>query len=86
MLDTIKGGMKNKFIWNEHANKSFELLKHKIDTHPVLTLPSFEKISIIEFDSSNVAIGVVLCQERNTVTFYSIKLSEAKRKYSSYDL
>lgn len=86
MLDTIKGGMKNKFIWNEHANKIFELLKEKMYTQLVLVLPSFEKILTIECDSNNVAIGVILSQEGKIVAFNFKKLSEAKRKYSPYDL
>lgn len=48
MLDTIKGGMKTKFVWNEQANKIFELLKEKIATQPILVLPSFEKLFTIE--------------------------------------
>ena len=48
MLDTIKGGMKTKFVWNDHANKSFELLKEKIATQPILVLPIFERFLTIE--------------------------------------
>lgn len=86
ILDTIKGGMKTRFIWNEQANKMFELLKEKIATQPVLVFPSFEKIFTIECDASNIAIGAILNKEGRSVAFHSEKLSEANKKYSSYDL
>ena len=81
MLDTTKRGMKTKFVLNDHANKSFELLKKKISTL-VLVLPRFEKLLTIECDASNVEIGVVLSQEGKPVSFHFENLSEAKRKYS----
>lgn len=36
MIDTIKGGRKCQFSWNDEANKSFEYLKTKIVEQPIL--------------------------------------------------
>ena len=60
MLDTTKGGMKEKFLWTPHDDKGFETLKKKIIELPTLLLPSFDKLSQVECDSSNVAIGDIL--------------------------
>ena len=47
MLDTIKGRMKNMFVLNDHANKSFELLKEKIATEPILVLQDLRSFSLL---------------------------------------
>ena len=86
ILDTIKGGGKTKFEWNNAANKSFEELKQKVAKYPILVLPDFNKFFTVECDASGFAIGAVLSQEDRPVAFFSEKLNEAKKKYSSYDL
>lgn len=51
-----------------------------------MVFPSFEKLFTVESDVRNVAVGSILTQEERSVAFHSEKLSDAKRKYSSYDL
>lgn len=59
-LDTIKGGVKTKFKWTLEANKAFEKLKHRVETQPILLLPSFDKLFTLECDVSVISVGGVL--------------------------
>ena len=54
--------------------------------HPILTFPYFNKVFTIEIDASNLAIRAVLSQDNKPVAFFSEKLIDAKKKYSTYDL
>jgi len=74
-----------KFIWTPQAQQCFEELNDKLPYAPVLTLPRFDMIIEVECHASGVGIAVVLIQEGRPLTYFSEKLSESRRKYSSYD-
>lgn len=84
ILETIKGGQKFIFAWTPTTNELFELLKKKVAEQPILAFPTFNKIFTIECDASNLTTGAIISQEGRAIEFFSEKLNEAKRKYSSY--
>jgi hypothetical protein len=84
MMDTVKKIHKS-FHWTEEEEKSFKFLKEKIIGQPVLVLPDFSKTFQVRCDASGFAIGVVLSQDNRTIAYFSEKLNDAKRNYSTYD-
>ena len=84
MMDTVKKNHKY-FSWTEEAEKCFKVLKEKITEQPILFLPDFEKTFQVRCDASGLAIGEVLSQDNRLVAYFSEKLNDTKKKYSTYD-
>ena len=80
MTDVLNG---KTFEWNEKANSAFEEIKAQLTQVPVLALPNFDKVFEVECDASRVGIRAVLSQEKRPLAYFSEKLNEAKRKYST---
>lgn len=57
------------------------MLKQRKTKKHVLALLDFQKL----FDVSGMAIGVVLSQEERLIAYFSEKLNDSKKIYSSYD-
>ena len=55
------------FVWGTEQQEAFEALKRAITQPPVLGMANFSEKLILQTDVSCVALGAVLCQERNGV-------------------
>ena len=84
MMDTVKKRHKS-FKWKEEAEKRFNILKEKITERPILVFPNFGKKFQVRCDASGFAIGAVMSQDNRPVAYFSEKLNETKKKYSTYD-
>ena len=84
IIETIKRN-KQPFKWTTEAERNFKLLKQKITEKPILILPDFAKPFQVKCDASGEAIGAVLSQDDRLVAYFSEKLSDTRRKYSSYE-
>jgi hypothetical protein len=78
---------KNKdFDWTEECQVSFEELKKRLTSAPVLTLPDITKKFDIYCDASRQGLGCVMMQDGQVVSYTSRQLRKHEEKYPTHDL
>jgi hypothetical protein len=75
-----------KFEWSEACEKSFQELKRRLTTAPVLTLPDIKKDVVVYCDASRQGLGCVLMQEGKVVAYASRQLKKHEENYPTHDL
>jgi hypothetical protein len=75
---------KDSFYWIEDHTTSFNTLKQKMCSAPVLALPNFQLPFTLETDASGSGIGVVLMQGGRPIAFYSQALGPKAAAQSTY--
>jgi hypothetical protein len=76
---------KKSITWTPAAAQAFQTLKMAMCTTPVLTLPDFTNIFVLECHASGKGIGVVLMQEGQPLAFTSKQLFEINLGKSIYE-
>jgi hypothetical protein len=74
------------FICDEKCEKSFQELKDKLTTAPVLAVPEPGKDYTIYCDASKHGLGWVLMQERKVIAYGSRQLRPHELNYLTHDL
>ena len=75
-----------KFEWTEKFQNSFEQLKLKLTTAPILNIADLDKEFVVCTDASREGLGEVLLQENSVIAYESRKLKTHEQNYSAYDL
>lgn len=65
---------KGEFRWTERARESFESLKQALLSLPVLRMPNFEEVFVLECDALGVGLGAVLMQNDLPIAYSSYGL------------
>jgi glutaredoxin-related protein len=84
MTELLKNN--TKFEWSEVCEKSFQELKRRLTTAPVLTLPDIKKHFVVYYDASRQGFGCVLMQEGKVVAYASRQLKKHEENYPTHDL
>jgi hypothetical protein len=77
--------VKNTFEWGGKQQKSFDTLKEKISTAPVLALSNLQQPFEIETNSSRYTMGAVLMQYRKPICYHSETFNQVVVNYPAYD-
>ena len=75
-----------KFIWSEACQNSFDELKQRLTTAPVLTLPSGSEGFTVYCDASKQGLGCVLMQHDRVIAYASRQLKKHEVNYLTHDL
>ncbi|XP_042396513.1 uncharacterized protein LOC121986624 [Zingiber officinale] len=75
-----------KFSWTESCEQSFQELKRRLVTAPVLVLPSGMDGFVLFTDASYQGLGAVLMQRDRVVSYASRQLKDHERNYPVHDL
>ncbi|KAL0551700.1 hypothetical protein IC582_010789 [Cucumis melo] len=74
------------FVWSKACEDSFQTLKQKLVTAPVLTVPDGSGNFVIYSDASKKGLGCVLMQQGKVVAYASRQLKSHEQNYPTHDL
>ncbi|GJS59194.1 putative reverse transcriptase domain-containing protein [Tanacetum coccineum] len=77
---------KVKFEWGDKQETTFQLLKQKLCSAPILALPEGIEDFIVYCDASIKGLGAVLMQREKVIAYASRQLKINQKNYTTYDL
>ena len=75
-----------RYRWTPECQRSFEILKERLTTAPVLTLPVEGGRFVVYSDASKQGLGCVLMQEGKVIAYASRQLRPHEQNYPTHDL
>jgi hypothetical protein len=75
-----------KFEWTEKCEQSFQELKKRLVSAPILTMPDITKSFDVYCDASKLGLGSVLMQDSKVIAYLSRQLCPHELNYPTHDL
>ena len=75
-----------KFEWTENCKKSFQELKYRLVSAPILTIPSGSGGFVIHSDASRIGLRCVHVQNGKVVAYALWQLKPHEQNYPTHDL
>ncbi|GJV84156.1 putative reverse transcriptase domain-containing protein [Tanacetum coccineum] len=77
---------KVKFEWGDKQETTFQLLKQKLCSAPIMALPEGSEDFIVYCDASIKGLGAVLMKREKVIAYASIQLKIHEKNYTTHDL
>ena len=75
-----------KFEWNDQCEKTFQELKRRLTSAPILIVSERGQMYTVYYDASKDGLGCVLMQSRRVVAYGSRQLKNHERNYLTHDM
>ncbi|KAK9075289.1 hypothetical protein SSX86_003612 [Deinandra increscens subsp. villosa] len=75
-----------KFDWGDKQESAFQLLKQKLCSAPILSLPEGTDGFVVYCDASHQGLGCVLMQHTKVIAYASRQLKVHEKNYTTHDL
>ncbi|KAI3808860.1 hypothetical protein L1987_24823 [Smallanthus sonchifolius] len=75
-----------KFDWTDEQESAFQLLKQKLYSAPILSLPEGTDNIIVYCDASHQDLGCVLMQREKVIAYASRQLKIYEKNFTTHDL
>ena len=75
-----------KFEWNDKCEASFQELKRRLISAPILIMPDITKPFDVYCDTSKIGLECVLMQEGKVISYLSRQLKQLEQNYPTHDL
>jgi hypothetical protein len=77
------------FVWGPEEEASFNEIKQRLTTAPILAYPDFSQPFIIQTDACNIGISAILCQriegQEKVILYMSRGLTDSEKKWETRD-
>ena len=75
-----------KYEWTEKCKESFQELKRRLTSAPILMIPNGKEGFVIYSEVSKIGLGAVLIQNGKVIAYASRQLKDHERNYPTHDL